>query len=125
MRHCWFLLFVALTFVSCNAPRAINVAKFEQRIQATPEAVILDVRTPKEFAEGHLPNAINIDYRGGDLKLSLDSLDKDKVYLLYCKSGGRSAASVKMLDSAGFKHVVDLKGGITKWKEEGKPLEAE
>ena len=81
--------------------------------------VILDVRTPEEYAAGHLENAINIDYRASTFKDELGKLDKSKSYLVYCGSGKRSLESVKIMTELGFSHVYNLLGGITQWQAEG------
>ena len=76
---------------------------------------IIDVRTPGEFAEGYIPNAVNIDYFGSDFKSEIAKLDKSKTTLIYCKSGGRSGKAGKMMKKLGFKEVYDLEGGFSRW----------
>ncbi len=81
--------------------------------------ILLDVRTPEEFAEGHLPGAINIDFKNEGFSAALDTLDKTKQYEVYCRSGHRSGESTEMMSKKGFKKVYDLEGGILKWQEKG------
>ncbi|TXG38928.1 rhodanese-like domain-containing protein [Seonamhaeicola maritimus] len=81
--------------------------------------LLIDVRTPKEFAEGHIKNAINIDFYSETFKEDIKKLDPNVPVLLYCRSGGRSGKTAKMLQKTGFKKSFDLKGGILKWKEQG------
>ena len=76
---------------------------------ATP--TIIDVRSPEEFAVGHLEGAINLDYEGGTLGAELGSLDQDADYIVYCQSGRRSALATTLMTEAGFTEVADL-GGI-------------
>ena len=76
---------------------------------ATP--TIIDVRSPEEFAAGHLEGAINLDYEGGTLEAELGSLDQDAAYIVYCQSGRRSALATTLMTEAGFTEVADL-GGI-------------
>ena len=76
---------------------------------ATP--TIIDVRSPEEFAAGHLEGAINLDYEGGTLEAELGSLDQDAAYMVYCHSGRRSALATTLMTEAGFTDVIDL-GGI-------------
>ena len=76
---------------------------------ATP--TIIDVRSPEEFAAGHLEGAINLDYEGGTLEAELGSLDQDADYIVYCQSGRRSALATTLMTEAGFTEVADL-GGI-------------
>lgn len=78
-------------------------------------AVLLDVRTPAEFSEGHLPGAVNIDWFAEDfnaqLRSQLKGIPKDAEIYLYCKKGGRSARASERLLSLGYTRVVDLAGG--------------
>ncbi|MFZ9160803.1 MAG: rhodanese-like domain-containing protein, partial [Aquirufa sp.] len=69
----------------------IDVDAFEKKIQQTPNAYLLDVRTSGEYGGGHLPKAINIDFRSPDFSAKVAQLSKDKPVLIYCLSGGRSA----------------------------------
>ena len=74
-------------------------------------STIIDVRSPEEFAAGHLEGAINLDYEGGTLEAELGSLDQDAAYIVYCQSGRRSALATTLMTEAGFTGVTDL-GGI-------------
>lgn len=80
-----------------------------------PNFVILDVRTPDEFKSGHLADAINIDFYGADFKTYLDQLDKNKTYLVYCRTGVRSTNSVNIMLSMKFTRLYNMTGGITAW----------
>ncbi len=73
-------------------------------------SVILDVRTPGEYQNGHLPAALLLDFDSKDFKQNLFKLDKDKTYRVYCQSGYRSAKAVETMKAAGFKNVEDLGG---------------
>lgn len=95
---------------------------YEKKISETPKGIILDVRTPNEFAQGHLPNALLIDYYNDDFKAQLARLDKTKPVFVYCASGGRSASASKIMIQAGFKEVYDLQGGFNTWVARGKPV---
>jgi rhodanese-related sulfurtransferase len=83
--------------------------------------VILDVRTPAEFKEGHIAGAINIDYHAPTFKEQLNGLDKTKVYLLYCRTARRSRAALEMMRELGFQEVYRMLGGIVGWQAEGLP----
>ena len=74
------------------------------------ENMVIDVRTPAEFAEGHLDGAINLDLEGGAFEQQLSTLSKDGTYSIYCRSGRRSAVAVEMMKEAGFIYVIDLGG---------------
>lgn len=93
-------------------------------IQADPpeDLVILDVRTPEEFAEGHLEDARLIDFYAEDFADRLEELDRDVPYLLYCRSGNRSGQVAEMMEELGFADVADVDGGIVAWIEAGHPV---
>jgi len=73
---------------------------------------ILDVRTEKEFLSGVIEGAINLDFYAADFSQKLDALDKNKTYLIYCRSGNRSKAVLSMMKQLDFKFVYELDGGI-------------
>jgi len=81
--------------------------------------VILDVRTPQEYSDGHLEGAINIDYNAPDFKDKVGKQDKNKTYLVYCRTGIRSAAASKIMAGLGFKNIYNMTGGITDWQALG------
>ncbi len=85
--------------------------------------VVLDVRTAQEFAEGHLPGAVNVDFYASDFADQLDQLDKDVPYVLYCRSGNRSGQTMPIMEQLGFREVHEIDGGIVSWYAEGLPLE--
>jgi phage shock protein E len=87
-----------------------------------PHFIILDIRTEEEFTQGHIENAINIDYRSEDFSRRLQELDKGDAYLLYCKSGGRSAKALEIMKELGFREVYHLFKGFMSWEEEGLPV---
>ena len=80
--------------------------------------VILDVRTPEEFAEGHIENAVNIDFYADTFPDELDVLDRDKTYLIYCQSGDRSGSAARMMEELGFQDAYNMKGGINIWRDD-------
>ena len=84
-----------------------------------PGTVLVDVRTPAEFAEGHLAGATNIDVEAADFTTKIAALDKTKSYAVYCRSGNRSRTAMTYLLQAGITQVFDLSGGINAWKSAG------
>lgn len=92
-----------------------------QNNQNNPDFVIIDVRTPEEFADGHIENAINIDFRSETFRDKLNELDKDKTYLIYCRSGVRSKNALDMMEELNFREAYNMLGGIISWKAEGLP----
>lgn len=85
-----------------------------------PNFVILDVRTPQEFEQGHINSAINIDYLSETFKDKLGELDKKNIYVIHCRSGGRSTKALKLMDELGFEDVYNM-GGIVQWEHSGYP----
>ncbi len=92
----------------------------------TPEKAIhiIDVRTPEEFAEGHIKGAHLVDIASPDFKKNLAALDPAKTYLVHCASGGRSTRSLSILKQLGFQSILHLDGGFNSWKAAGLPLES-
>ncbi len=90
-------------------------------IQDNPpdDLVILDVRTPEEFADGHLEGAIMIDFYDDDFADQLAQLDPEVPYLLYCRSGNRSGQTATIMQELGFTDVADVDGGIVSWADAG------
>ncbi len=86
-----------------------------------PEFVILDVRTPEEFAEGYIENAILIDYYSESFRNELNQLDKTKMYLIYCRSGNRSGKALDIMEELNFREVYNMTGGIIEWQAEELP----
>lgn len=90
-------------------------------LSENPEAVILDVRTPEEFAEGHLEGAVNIDFYAANFQDTLSQLDTGEDYVVYCRSGNRSGQTATMMEELGFVTVHDVDGGIAAWLDAGLP----
>lgn len=99
----------------------VSETEFRQMWQ-DEEGMLLDVRTPEEFGEAHLPGAMLIDYLADDFSKEIASLDKDTTYLLYCRSGQRSGLAGKEMAKRGLK-VVNMKGGIVGWQNKGYEME--
>jgi len=93
-----------------------------QNNKNNPDFVIIDVRTPEEFADGHIAGAINIDYYSETFRDELDKLDKDKTYLIYCRSGNRSGKALNIMEELNFREAYNMSGGIIEWKAEGLPI---
>lgn len=93
-------------------------------IQANPPGnlFVLDVRTPDEFAEGHLENASMIDFYDADFADQLAELDPNQPYLLYCRSGNRSGQTLAIMKELGFTDVSEIDGGTNAWSAAGLPL---
>ncbi|NMD25385.1 MAG: rhodanese-like domain-containing protein, partial [Actinobacteria bacterium] len=84
---------------------------------------VIDVRTPAEFANGHIDGAVNLDLEGGGFSAGIAALDHGTPYLVYCQSGRRSAIAAETMVAAGFTQVYDM-GGLTAWQSAGLPVVA-
>lgn len=102
--------------------KTINAPEFAKNIENNKEAIILDVRTPQELAEGYISGAVNIDYSSSNFKEDLNKLDKSKPVYVYCRSGRRSANAMSLLNNLGFTEVYNLNGGIISWAQAGLPI---
>ncbi len=83
--------------------------------------IIIDVRTPEEYASGRIEKAINLDYYSETFADELDTLDKDKTYLIYCRSARRSGQALDMMAELGFAEVYNMLGGMVRWERVGLP----
>ncbi|MFC2092736.1 rhodanese-like domain-containing protein [Bacteroidota bacterium] len=88
-----------------------------------PSFVILDVRTPEEYNSGHIENSVLIDYRSDTFREEINELDKNNTYMIYCRTGGRSAYALNMMKELGFDNAYNMLGGITLWEKESYPIE--
>jgi len=84
--------------------------------------VILDVRTPAEFREGHIEGAILLDVSAPDFEKRLGTLDRGKSYLVYCRTGNRSARAVQAMERLGFRSIYHMNQGILGWQQKKLPL---
>lgn len=101
-----------------NPAKNVSVAKLEKKISKGIQLV--DVRTAKEFKEGHIGNAVNIDVNSPDFDINILKLNKNKRVYVYCRSGKRSAIASRKLDSLGFRKIYNLPTGIEGWNKENK-----
>ncbi len=99
----------------------LNVSEFSQKI-TEPDVIILDVRTPEEFASGHIEGALNIDFNSGDFANEITQLNPSETYAIYCRSGNRSGQAASIMHKAGFHDVSNLNGGVIDWTNAGLPL---
>lgn len=119
----YLLLFAGLFYSRFTSAQdttglSISQAKF-QKLMKKKNTYVLDVRTPEEYRAGFITNAVNYNVMDSIAFVnSISSLDKEKKYLLYCKSGRRSGKALAMMKNMGFKKVHHLKGGVTEWKGE-------
>jgi rhodanese-related sulfurtransferase len=100
----------------------INAYELINENKSNSDFVILDVRTKAEYDSERIEDAKNIDYKSKDFKIKMDKLDKNIKYLVYCRSGHRSANAVKDMKKLGFEDVLNISGGIMKWNRKGLPM---
>jgi rhodanese-related sulfurtransferase len=114
-------------FLSCNSGaqsnKEVSSDQFEKGIQQT-SIQLLDVRTAGEFRNGHIKSALQANWNDQtEFADRTSALDKQKPVYIYCLSGPRSSAAAEWLRAGGFQQVVELKGGFSGWKRNGKPVE--
>lgn len=117
----------ALVLTACGGPNAIttvDAAAFADQA-ATAGVTVIDVRTPEEFAAGHIAGAINIDVEGGAFDEGIAALDPADTYAVYCRSGRRSLDAANLMVDAGFTSIYNLDGGIIEWTAAGGQLVTE
>ena len=123
MKKLFSLILVMIFLAGCAAPKAeasYRQISMDAAIAMMEEAsgyVILDVRTSEEFAEKHIPNAINIPNETIGTAESPELPDKDQLILVYCRSGNRSKQASQKLADMGYTNVVEF-GGINSWPGE-------
>ena len=121
----WLLLCSTATLaqtVEKDSIQVLSIAQFE-KLSSKKKSKIIDVRTPEEVTEGHLVGATTINFLGANFASEVQKLNKNKTYLLYCRSGSRTRKAADAMQKIGFKHVYMLDGGIIAWKEAGKQVE--
>jgi rhodanese-related sulfurtransferase len=97
------------TFINADA------RLFAEKIKLGGNIVIVDVRTPSEVAQGAIKDSINVDVSAPDFKGKIAGLDKEKTYMVYCRSGVRSVRACNIMSENGFKNLVNLQGGYQAW----------
>lgn len=102
--------------------KVITVKEFADAMKTDTTAVILDVRTAEEYANGHIEGSINLDIKDeAAFDRSVKSFDNSKTYYIYCRSGRRSHKAAAKIQNAGF-NAIDMEGGINAWNEEKLPV---
>ena len=117
-----FLVFCICFLFNCKESKSqssslVTVEEMQELVNLEGMQLV-DVRTPSEFVEGHVPNAQNIDFWDANFDENIEKLDKSKPIIVYCKSGGRSAKCASKLAAKDFEKIYDLKGGFSQWKFE-------
>jgi phage shock protein E len=124
MKKVFALIASALLLAGCSTSSSaidLSVTEFSAKV-AEVGVITLDVRTPGEFAEGHVEGARLIDFQSGNFENEIATLDKNATYAVYCRSGNRSGQAVKVMQDAGFTNVFNMNGGVIDWANAGLPL---
>ena len=110
MKKIIIILSVSFLFLACSNKgyKNLNIEKAIKLINESTNLVILDVRTREEYLAGNIPNSINVDVLSQDFKSKIDMLDKNKEYLVYCRSGNRSAIASSIMSTNGFLNIYNL-----------------
>ena len=117
-------LTAALGLTSLNAadPVDVTVDKAAEMLTSGEKVTVLDVRTPEEYADGHLKDAVNVNFNGGDFEAQIAKLDPAKPYLVHCAAGGRSGKSMELFKKLKFTKIYHLVDGYNGWADAGKPV---
>jgi thioredoxin 1 len=105
-----------------NTGIKLSATAFYKNIISDKFSQVIDVRTPQEFSEGYIANAINVNWNDNSFDTEVLKFNKNKPVYIYCLAGGRSANAAIKLTELGFKTVFDLKGGINAWRNANLPL---
>lgn len=107
---------------STSLPLISPQALLERQAKKDQSLFVLDVRTPKEYAAGHVPGAVNVPY--DQVGSHLAEIPRDKDVVLYCQSGRRAGLAAAVLEANGYTKLEHLQGDIQAWLKDGRPLEA-
>ena len=124
MKKVLALIASVLLLAGCSSSSGaidLSVTEFSAKV-AEAGVITLDVRTPGEFAEGHLKGARLIDFQSGNFENEISIPDKNATYAVYCRSGNRSGQAVKVMRDTGFTKVFNMNGGVIDWANAGLPL---
>lgn len=110
MKKIIMILSISFLFFACSNKgyKNVNIEKAIKLVNSSTNLIILDVRTREEYLTGSIPNSINIDVLSQDFKSKIDMLDKNKEYLVYCRSGNRSAIASSIMSTNGFINIYNL-----------------
>ena len=119
---------ISLQVTACNAGELNRIDNISQqnlltKIETKQNLLILDVRSPKEYKEGHIPGAINIEYDQIADRINEIANYKNSTVVVYCERGVRANVAEKTLASAGFKSILHLEGDMSAWRKSNLPIE--
>ncbi len=100
-----------------SAVYTVSVDELKIMLDSSQTDIIIDVRTPEETAEGMIKGAMQIDVRSNFFENHISALDKERSYVVYCRSGKRSSKAVEIMQKQGFTHLINVEGGYLAWLE--------
>ncbi len=121
---CLFVLCTLMplhSFAENTRATSIEVAKILEN--PPDDLAIIDIRTPKEYAAGHIEGAVLVDFIAPDFEEKLAKFDKDAPYIMHCRSGARSNRAMVVMENMGFTNVIHMYDGMIGWQENGLPVE--
>ena len=107
-----FFKFLVASVIAIFAMSSLTACSSSDPIDMTTIAAVIDVRTPEEFASGHLDGALNIDIQGSTFATEIDALDKSANYVIYCRSGNRAGQAVTYMQDNGFTGTLTNAGSV-------------
>lgn len=115
MRNFVLIIFILLSCQDNKKFELLKYSDFKKKIESS-DVILIDVRTPMEFSQGHIQGSVNVDFKDEkDFQNYFENLDKSETIFLYCRSGNRSRKSAEKLIDLGFNKIYDLDGGFIEW----------
>lgn len=104
---------ISILLIACHKDQTpkISIDELNELVSTDHDYILLDVRTPEETAAGKIANAQEADVKTAEFINLLSSFDKEKKYIVYCRSGKRSTKACQMMKEQGFKHLLNVEGG--------------
>ena len=129
MKTIYVFLFIALFLTEKHGQeqgplsvRHVSVQEFKKLMETLNDEVVIDLRTPDEIDQGKIEGSIEIDFFSDGFEPAITALDRDKVYLLYCGSGGRSGETSELMSKLGFRKIYNMEGGFKAWRKNKLPV---
>jgi rhodanese-related sulfurtransferase len=118
----WFVFLSWVPAFASDQVSDVEATTLSKWVVDTKDLVLIDVGTPGDFAEGHIPGSISMPLNT-TFPVESKKLSKGKTYVLVCPTGGRSARAARLMKDNGFEKVYNLKGGVTDWLRKGFKVE--
>ncbi len=126
----FLVIIIAIVFTACNGWKQgktfsyteLDHNNFASKINSDNDYILVDVRTPKEYRNGHMKNAVNVSYFHSWFTDSIKKLDRTITIYMYCQTQHRSPMASRKMKKLGFKKIYDLQGGFMKWENNQMPI---